>query len=122
MLILLTQALAAHPAWTLCPFGVGVYLHDRPVRGIVYSVTQVAGWSLMAWGGGMANQYDAEEQPAEHYRWEAVGAAGVVMGAGSWFVSGIDGGRLHELEMKERATRLRAWDQQLLAARGTGDD
>ena len=122
MLLLLSSAIAAPPAWNLCPFGVGVYLHDRPARGVLYTATQVLGWTALGVASWQGSQYNEVDDPADYYRWETVGAIGASVGFGSWIVSAVDGGRLHELEVEGNAARLRAWDQQLIAARGSGDD
>lgn len=122
MLVLMTIAVAAPPAWSLSPFGVGVYLHDRPVRGVLYSATQAIGWSALGYGAWQAGQNGGDEPQAGFYQWQAVSAIGASVGFGSWLVSMIDAGRLHELEGAAAAGRLRTWDQQRIAAQGSTDD
>lgn len=122
MLLLTTAAFAASPVLNLLPFGVGVYVHDRPVRGIVYSVTQAAGFAALAYGSVRADQALAAEDAEGSYRWDAVSAVGATAGFGSWIVSALDGGRLHELEGQAQAARLKQWDAQLASVRGASHD
>ena len=121
-LLFAASALAAPPALNLIPFGVGVYAHDRPLRGVMYSVTQVLGYSALAYGSVLADHAVDVGDDAGYYRYETVSALGATMGFGSWIVSAIDGGRLHELEGAAKAARLRAWDGQLATARGDTHD
>lgn len=122
MLLLVGLSFAAAPAWSLLPFGVGVYAHHRPVRGLVYSLTQVAGFSALAYGSVQADRArDAEDEPT-YYRWETVSALGATAGLGSWIGAAVDAGRLHDLEARAQADALRRWDQQLLLARGSAHD
>lgn len=122
MLLLVSLSLAAPPALNLLPFGVGVYAHDRPVRGVIYTVTQIVGFSVLTYGSIRTDQAMGDGDETEYYRWEGVSALGATAGFGSWIVSAVDGGRLHELEAAEKAARLREWDAQLLVARGEFDD
>jgi hypothetical protein len=122
MLVLTLCAFAAPPALSLLPFGVGVYAHHKPVRGILYSVVQAAGFTTLAIGSARADAAEAADDQAAYYRWEGISALGATAGFGGWLVSAVDGGRLHELEAASTADRLRTWDLQLLAARGNFDD
>ena len=119
VLALVSSAFAAPPGWTVVPFGVGVYVHGKPVRGAVYSVTQAAGIAL----GSVAtvNAYaaaDAEDDDA-FAQWQTAGIAGITLASASYLASVIDGSRLHELEPESQAARASvvAWD--VARARGS---
>lgn len=105
LLLLVSTALAAPPVLNVLPFGVGVYAHKKPVRGVVYTVTQVGG--LAAWYGATwpARYASAEGDTAELTKWEVVLASAATMTIGSYIVSVIDGGRLHELHTEPVAWR-----------------
>ena len=122
MLLLLGLAHAAPASWALAPFGVGVYVHDRPARGVLYTVTQAVGFTALAWGSVRADAALDAGNDQDYYRWEGVSALGATVGFGSWIVSAVDTGRLHELEATAATARLRTWDAQLLLARGPTDD
>ncbi len=122
MFLFVSMAFAAPPALNLLPFGVGVYVHDRPVRGVLYSVTQAIGYSALIYGSTRADQAADTGDDAGYYRWETVSALGATAGFGSWIVSAMDGGRLHELEGADKAARLRIWDAQLASATGAPHD
>jgi hypothetical protein len=113
-LLLVPCALAAPPALNLIPFGVGVYLHDRPVRGVVYSVTQAAGVAGLTAATVLTKQAGDENDVERVGQLGTVTAASVSVLAASYIVSVFDGGRLHELE-QERARKatadVRAWDE-----------
>jgi hypothetical protein len=113
-------ALAAPPVLNLAPFGIGVYAHGRPLRGVVYSLTQAGGITAATLGTIYANEGAANaDQPAID-KWSAVSAVGVATALTSYAVSLFDGSRLHDLEQKdaeETARAVRAWDAAVVAAR-----
>jgi hypothetical protein len=118
-LFLLPAALAAPPGWSLAPFGVGVYLHKKPVRGVVYSATQAAGIAGLVWS--TAEAYDAayaeDDDTFTKYQTLSIGAA--TLAVGSYLVSVMDSSRLHELEQQNASARasVLAWDASLADAR-----
>jgi hypothetical protein len=116
-LLALQSALAAPPGLTLAPFGVGVYAHGKPLRGVVYSVTQAGGIATVAAATSLAYDAAEVEDDASFATWQAVGIAGVSVAAVSYLASVLDGARLHELEKEgaEARRRVEAWD----AARAT---
>lgn len=109
--ILLVQgALAASPLWNLAPFGVGVYLHGRPGRGVAYSATQAAGVGAVIAGEVMrAKAVDAEDDAGVKTA-DAIVTTGVVLGLASYVTALVDGGRLHELEVDRAKASVQAWD------------
>lgn len=97
VLLLVSAALAAPPVLNVLPFGVGVYAHKKPVRGIIYSVTQaggIAGWYGATWPARYAA---GSGDDAALGRWQAVLAGAASLTIGSYIVSVIDGGHLHDL-------------------------
>ncbi|MES2643907.1 MAG: hypothetical protein V4850_30745 [Myxococcota bacterium] len=118
LLALASAALAAPPGWTIAPFGIGVYVHGKPVRGVGYSVTQAAGIATLAVASANAYEAAVAEDEPRFNQWQAVSIAGVTLAAGSYLVSVLDGSRLHELEKEGETARARvqAWDQASLAA------
>lgn len=122
MLLLLAPAFAAPAALAVTPFGIGLYAEHRPVRGVVHSVLQAAGFTALGVGSAMAARSAETETLVTYERWQTVGIAGATTALGSWMVSAIDAGRVHELAAAEQAARLRAWDAQVLAHRGNVDD
>ncbi|MFZ5482268.1 MAG: hypothetical protein ACOZNI_36240 [Myxococcota bacterium] len=120
LLLAVASAAAAPPGWNLVPFGVGVYLHERPARGVAYSVTQAAGVAATAWGTAMVAEASEAGDDGALDQWSVVSSIGVGTAAASYFVSIFDAGRLHDLEREEAektARAVRAWDAAVLAAR-----
>lgn len=118
LLALVSAALAAPPGWTIAPFGVGVYVHGKPVRGVGYSVTQAAGIATLAVASANAYEAAVADDEGRFNQWQAVSIAGVTLAAGSYLVSVLDGSRLHELEQEGETARarVRAWDRASRAA------
>lgn len=115
--LLVQSALAANPLWNLAPFGVGVYLHDRPVRGVAYSTTQAAGIAAAVTGQVLLAKAAEAQDDAAIGRWQDVTTVGVAAAAASYVTAMIDAGRLHELEAEKAKAAVQAWDAALLAAR-----
>ena len=117
-LLALHSAFAAPPGLSLAPFGIGVYAHGKPLRGVAYSLTQAGGIATAAVGTSFA--YDAAEleDEAAFTTWQGVSLAGVSVAAISYLASVMDGARLHELEKEGAEARLRvqAWDEARAAA------
>lgn len=116
-LLLVQCALAADPLWNLAPFGVGVYLHDRPVRGAVYSTTQAAGIATAVTGQILLTKAAQAQDDDAVSRWQDVTTVGVVAAAASYVTALIDAGRLHELEAERAKSAVQAWDAARVAAR-----
>ncbi|MDO9280727.1 MAG: hypothetical protein Q7U06_02395 [Pseudomonadota bacterium] len=112
LLALASAALAAPPGWTIAPFGIGVYVHGKPVRGVVYSATQAAGIATLAVASAKAYDAAVAEDEATFNQWQVLSVAGVTLAAGSYLASVFDGSRLHELEKEGETARARvqAWD------------
>ena len=117
-LALISSALAAPPGLTLVPFGVGVYAHGKPGRGVVYSATQGAGIATLAVATTNAYAAALEEDEATFTQWQAISIAGVSVAAASYIASVFDGSRLHELEVASEQSRARVagWDQAVARA------
>lgn len=118
-LALLSAALAAPPGWTLAPFGVGVYVHGKPGRGVAYSLTQAAGIATLSVATVEAYAAAAAEDDATFEQWQGVSMAGVSVAAVSYLVSVLDGSRLHDLEIQSGEARARVieWDRAMAGAR-----
>src|SRR5688500_8716788 len=110
---LLSAALAAPPGWTLAPFGVGIYVHGKPVRGATYTATQAVGIAALTWATVEGHAAAEAEDDAAFASWQALSIAGVSLAAGSYLVSVLDGSRLHDLELEgvNARNRVRAWDR-----------
>jgi hypothetical protein len=119
MLVALLAAIApaaAGDGWTVAvPFGVGLYVHGKPVRGVVYSATQAGGLAALVVGSTLGRQASSDGDTEQAELMQVVSAGGAAVAAASWLVSGIDGSRVHELEGREKAEALRAWERQLAA-------
>lgn len=127
MLWILVQhaAMAGDGGWAASPFGVGLFVHERPVRGAVYALTQVVGIGGVVFGG--VDMVEAQELEDEDRlsRDQAMTAAGIGLAALSFAASLIDGSKVHELDCVQAEAQLRgldAWDDALarreMAARG----
>lgn len=110
--LMVSSALASSPVVDLLPFGVGLYVHDRPVRGVAYTLTQVAGATVLgvATDRGLAAMEAEDSQ--ELTRWQLVGSGGAALAFGSWFGSLVDTSRIRQLEAEEAAASARAWNHQ----------
>ena len=111
-LALLSAALASPPGWTIAPFGIGVYVHGKPARGVTYSATQAAGIAALTWASIEAADAAEVGDTESFTRWQAASIAGITVAAGSYLVSVLDGSRLHDLEAEgqDARDRVRAWD------------
>ena len=110
--LLLPSTLAAPAGLTLLPLGIGVYAHEKPVRGAVYTVTQGVGIGVLSWATVQAYEAAASEDSGAFTRYQAISVGAVSLAAASYLVSVLDGSRLHELEAEGEQARLRvrAWD------------
>lgn len=115
-LLAVSSALAAPPALNLLPFGVGVYVHGAPVRGVAYTVTQAAGFTTLALASRAGVAAIEAEEDEDLLRWQVTSGAAAGVALGSWFVSMVDAGKLHEKEAQAMPARVRAWDRALAAA------
>lgn len=107
LLALLPTTLAAPPVLNVLPFGVGVYAHKKPLRGVIYTVTQAGGAGLW-YGATWPARYAADiGDDATVQRWQGVLIGAATLTIGSYIVSIIDGSRLHDLEVEGQAFR---WD------------
>lgn len=115
-LLLVHGALAADPLWNLAPFGIGVYLHDRPLRGAIYTTTQAAGLGGAIASSVMLGRAADDGDVAGMRLWQDLTTGFVVLGAASYAAALVDGGRLHDLETEDRKASVRAWDASRTAA------
>jgi hypothetical protein len=113
LISLLSAALAAPPGWTLAPFGVGVYVHGKPVRGAVYTATQAAGIATLTVATIKGYAAAEAEDDSEFASWQALSIAGVSLAATSYLASVLDGSRLHDLELEgaNAKDRVQAWER-----------
>jgi hypothetical protein len=112
LLFVLPVAMAEPAGWNLVPFGVGVYVHHRPVRGVVYTVTQAAGIATAAYATVTGYRAAEVEDDDTFAHAQLLSLAGVTVAAGSYLASVLDGSRLHELEQQAGTARanVTAWD------------
>jgi hypothetical protein len=112
----LPSAIAGDGGWAAAPFGVGLFVHERPVRGSVYAVTQVAGitgavlGSLESTDAYLANDADRVD------RAQALTAVSVAAAGLSYAISLVDGSRVHQVNCAEAEARrqgLELWDRGL---------
>jgi hypothetical protein len=113
-ILLVNTALASPAGLAVVPFGVSVYLHGRPGRGVAYSATQAVGFGFGIAGSVLATQAQLDSDEPAYRAWQGLAAAGVSLGVASFLVAAVDTSRLHELEQK-RASVLdwdadRTWD------------
>lgn len=103
---LVSGAFAASPLLDMAPLGVGLYVHHAPVRGVLYSATQVGG--IAAWAAATYPAYVAatNEDDAAGSAWQAVLASAATLTIGSYVISVLDGGHLSDLEAKARSQGL----------------
>lgn len=106
-ILLLSVALAEPGAAALLPFGVDLYLQKKPVRGLLYTVTQAAGVAAAVVGTVGSDRAAIAEDDAGGAPWRAVTAAGVCVAGASYVVSTVDGSNLHQ---KDTVAWMRAWD------------
>jgi hypothetical protein len=109
---LLSLAAAKPPVWSLVPFGVGVYVHGKPVRGAVYTATQAAGFATLTVATIKAYEAAEVEDEDTFAQWQTISIAGVTVAVSSYLIGALDGSRLHEIEMENNAAadRVRQWD------------
>jgi hypothetical protein len=123
---LLAASLASPPAlggehggFILVPFGVSVYLHGKPARGVVYSATQAAGIGVLSWGAIEGNaaldETTGTADEAALQRAQLIAGIGLAAFATSYVASVVDGSRLHEAETT--AAGVRRFDRWLAEAR-----
>lgn len=113
MLLSLFSLASAAPGWVaILPFGVGVYMHGHPVRGIAYSTTQAAGLTtVFVAAAGINDAIEANDATTIDQLRIVTGAA-VGVTTVSYFLSMLDSARLYELQQSEAAVlRVRAWEQ-----------
>lgn len=100
MLSLLLSTAMAGPGWTLVmPFGVGLYTHGKPVRGTVYAGTQAAGIAVAVSGSLVGDEATIAGDDQTALTWRFVTLGGASLGVVSYFVSLLDGSRVHQLQL-----------------------
>lgn len=97
MWLLLSAAAQAGTGWTVTiPFGVGVFVHEKPVAGTIYALTQAAGLTVLTLGTIQGNAaYEAEDLTAGE-RWRFITAGGSSFAVASYFVSVLHASRLQD--------------------------
>lgn len=114
LLCALQAAYAGDGGWTVVPFGVGVYVHHRPGRGVAYSVSQAVGAGVATWATIDADAAIEAEDDARFERDGWITGAGVGVFALSYAISLIDGAHLHDVQCAAQAGAptgaLALWD------------
>lgn len=119
--LVFSSALAVSPVVDFLPLGVGAYAHRKPVRGVAYTLTQVAGGVVLGVATDRGLGALAEEDSRAITEWQLVGSGGAVLAFGSWFGSMVDCSRVRQLEARESALAgMRDWERARLAG-GTRD-
>lgn len=104
LLFLIAAALATEPepeplpdaGLAVVPFGVPQFAWKRPVRGVLYALTQAGGVGVATWAGlERSAAIDADDEDAMS-DFQSVMAVGVGAAAVSYAVGMIDGSRLAE--------------------------
>lgn len=111
-LLLVSTAMAEPAAFALLPFGTDLYIQKKPVRAIVYSLTQAVGLGTAILGTIEANQRIVAEDDAGAESWKIVTASGVTLTGGSYLLSVVDASNLHA---KDSVAWLRDWDNDRVA-------
>lgn len=106
-LLFVTMAQAEPGAAALLPFGIDLYMHEKPARGLIYTLTQVVGVAAMVTGTVQSDKLALEENDAGGTPWRALTAGGVTLAGGSYVVSMVDASNLRQ---KESVAWLRRWD------------
>jgi len=107
LLTLLSLALAQEAptpddgALAVVPFGVAHYAWKRPVRGVVYSVTQATGIGVGIYSTVVADAALANGDSSTAEQWQAVTGAAIGVAALSYAVQVLDGSRLAQLRAAE---------------------
>ena len=104
-------ASAAPAAWNIVPFGIGVYVHKRPLRGAAYTFAQAGGISTLSVASVLAADRAEEQDAAGVQRMQTLASIGVTAAIGGYFISVLDGARLHELEVEQAKLSVREWDR-----------
>jgi len=92
---------AAHGAplvTVLLPLGGPQFFHHAPGRGAVFCGLQVVGVGGAVLARGPMLQAASEGDARAFATWKAVSYGSVSLSVGSWFVSAVDGSRLHDQE------------------------
>ncbi len=114
LLTLLSLALAQEAptpddgALAVVPFGVAHYAWNRPVRGVVYSVTQAAGIGVGIYSTVVADAALANGDSSTAEQWQAVTGAAIGVAALSYAVQVLDGSRLAQLRATDAHARREA--------------
>ncbi|MSP54001.1 MAG: hypothetical protein EXR69_00090 [Myxococcales bacterium] len=104
-------AMAEPAAFALLPFGLDLYIQKKPVRAIVYTVTQALGVSAAAYGTHRSDALILTEDLEGAAPWRALTACGVTAAGASYLVSIVDASNLHTKSASERAQWMMEWDR-----------
>lgn len=118
-ILLLSVALAEPGAAALLPFGVDLYIQKKPVRGLLYTVTQAVGVAAVVAGTVGADRAAVAEDDAGGAPWRALTAGGVTLAGASYVVSTVDASNLHQ---QDAVAWMRAWDAARLARASSEND
>lgn len=126
MLPALLFALAASPAamaepaaFALLPLGLDLYIQKKPVRAVLYTVTQALGVSAAAYGTSRADALILVEDDQGATPWKVLTAGGVTLAGASYLVSVVDASNLHTRDAAESALWIIEWDSRRAAQAGT---
>ena len=125
MLPALLLVLAASPAakaepaaFALLPFGVDLYVQKKPVRAVLYTLTQGLGVAAAAYGTTRVNAYELNEDEQGAMPWKVVTGSGVSLTGASYLCSVVDASNLHTKDAADSAAWLKDWDQRRAALTG----
>jgi hypothetical protein len=110
-MLLLISAASAGTGWTvMMPFGIGAFVHNKPVAGVVYALTQTAGLSVLTVGTIQGDRAFLNEDLAAGERWRFITGGGATFAVASYFISMVHASRLHDmLESEDRAASGARW-------------
>ena len=106
--LLAPPAQAAGAFTVFMPFGIPQFAHEAPGRGALYAGIQAAGIAGVAYSEHKLLQSSAEGDWDTYDRWIAPSAISITAFGICWFVSVVDGARLHEQQL---ALAARQWQR-----------
>lgn len=95
----------------ILPLGGPQFFHHAPGRGAVFCALQGVGVTGAVLARGPMLEAASAGDSQAFATWKAVSYGSVSLAVGSWFVSAMDGSRLHDLESEEVAELSLAWDR-----------
>ncbi len=99
--------MAEPAALSLLPFGTDLYIQKKPVRAVLYTLTQALGVATAIVGTVETNKVIVAADEDIGTPWKGVTAGGVTLAGASYLVSVVDASNLHS---KDSVAWLKDWD------------